>query len=152
MIDLRKTIEAFSELATILFDHCGRVLPTYYVFLNGQWQHVPAPDHPKEIVTLAMRKLLRVSHAEAYVFMDEAWTVAAKEVPNVPPSEHPDRREIVLITAEDAIEQVLAERNILRPAGAKPSLAPLEFKEGFKAVKGHMTGLMPQREGGDSIH
>jgi hypothetical protein len=153
MIDLHKTIEQFSGLVDELFNKIGYVQPTYFVYHNGDWQHVPTPwEYPKEVVAMAMRKLLQTTRAEAYVFMDEAWVVEAKEVNlDVAPSEHPDRREIVVITAEDETSQLLARRNILRPTDGKPSLAPLEIY-GDGKLEGDMTNLMSRREDGDTVH
>jgi hypothetical protein len=156
MLDLHKAIEMFSGLAGELFNNLGYLKPSYFICHQGEWQYLPEPsNHPKELVMMAMRKLLRSSGAEAYVFMDEAWIVESKNQEALPldiaPSEHPDRREVVVITAEDETGQLIARRNILRPDNGKPSLAPLEIY-GEVTLKGRMTNLMSRREGGGTVH
>jgi hypothetical protein len=156
MLDLHKTIEMFSGLADELFNDFGCLQPIYFVCRQGNWQqYVPGPAHPKKLVEIAMRKLLRSSGADAYVFMDEAWIVESKNKEGVPldiaPSEHPDRREIVVITAEDKTSQLIASRNILRPDNGKPSLAPLEIY-GEVTLQGRMTNLMSRREDSGTVH
>jgi hypothetical protein len=142
MINLRTTIEAFSQLAETVFDHKGKMEPTFFIHCQGEWTVMPHPPFPREMVIEILRSLLKDMEADAYVFINEAWCVEVREIPKIPPSEHPDRKEVVVISAENANRQLIGRRAILRPAGDKPSLAPLELNTKWTPVDGDMVGLM----------
>jgi hypothetical protein len=56
---------------------------------------------------------------------------------------HPDRRELVALDAEDGTEALTAFRDIIRPAHGKPYLGKLGAIERMDSVEGRWLGLLP---------
>ena len=75
---------------------------------------------------------------DTYVFMDEAWIVDStqsgsppidiKKVQREGIRNHPDRREVIMLSAENRRgEKLTAKHFILRPEVGKPKLSPLQI-------------------------
>jgi hypothetical protein len=93
-------------------------------------------------------------------YVDEAWTATLRtDTPErdllaktqiaimnrIGVKVHPDRREAVIIGAEDYITgMMMGIRYILRPEHGKPSLSPLTI-EPFNKSEGRFVGLLPPR-------
>jgi hypothetical protein len=84
----------------------AELLPTWLIQAKGKTTLVATPwegEMQKEIVTLAMRGILKKENADSYSFMSEAWM--AHESLDAPiglmPRDREDKIEIVLINACD---------------------------------------------------
>jgi hypothetical protein len=113
-----------SLTAEKVFKGKGELAPVYFIW-SPEWPDgkgfVPAP-------VPVMKALFEHHGVDRYVFIGEAWTGPSGSRP----SEHPDRREVVMIVAEDGTGMKAASRAILRPASRKPKLAPIEmYDEGM---------------------
>jgi hypothetical protein len=95
---------------------------------------------------------MHLNDVDRYCYMDEAWIVDDRRgqlgldierVKREGVKNHPDRREIVMFSAENRRgEQLTAKRFILRPEIGKPTLSPLEIDEPFDHSEGRMVGLL----------
>ena len=111
--------------------------------------------HPDKANAVALVKVLFAKHkVDRYVFMDEAWILEAHD--RIPSREemqriqreglehHPDRREILMFSAEDRRgNRLMAHRFILRPERGKAKLSPLKVIDWTEGeTKGRMVGLL----------
>lgn len=140
------------------FGKVGEVLATWYGFTSsGEVLVVPAMAADKDLQALLIRRLWADHDVTCSVFIDEAWVVEAKvgskkarELNKVPPSEHPDRREVVMISAEDVHgELVFGTRSIIRPKGERARLGPLDTS--VTGIGGRFVGLLP-RPPAETVH
>jgi len=162
---LLELIELASVAAEKLFRKDGEVHPLWHM-VKGDGTHVVsgAPTANKNDAVAIMRVAFHLFDVVRYVFVDEAWMVSAYGSENVAKtseyvrshtgiSEHPDRREVIIFSAEDRDgRQVIAQREIIRGKG-KPRLGPLVIiinplrdKPGG-ITEGRMVGLLSPRAG-----
>ena len=106
-----RTLEQLFETALdyakhmLLGDRSGAVIPTFWIQLDpGPSEMIAAPwdSEEEKLATLHMiRSQLRNPRARSYAFASEAWvaTESLSKPSGLQPSEHPDRREVVLIEA-----------------------------------------------------
>lgn len=137
MTNLENIFDHGREFAKHIFDVQGHIHPMWIIDTkNGD--RVPMMveiGENKDEVAKAIRKALKKIGAVRYVSLLEAWMVETRDqkIPEslllgAPVSQHPDRREIVCINAEDKIEGSMSGIfYILRPEIGKPRLAG--FKE-----------------------
>lgn len=153
MIDLKSLIEFASTQAGKLFRKQGVIYPLWHAIgADGKTTILPALDRDKDLSVALTKAWFVINDIDTYVFMDEAWAVDdrrgqigldIKKVQREGISEHPDRREIVMFSAENRRgEQLTARRFILRPEIGKASLAPLVIDEQFDHSEGRMVGLL----------
>jgi hypothetical protein len=153
--ELAALIERASGAAAEIFCEAGEVLAMYHVVLrDGRELVLPAPPGPKDLGIRIMRAAFAALDVTRYVFIDEAWMldggVAAADLARVQREgirAQPGRIEVLMFGAEGASGMLLARRRILRPEGAKPELAALDFfsmGDGV-ALSGRMIGLLPAR-------
>lgn len=152
---LRELIEVGSKVAEQTFRARG-VLQALYRCIDAQGRDhfVPAPDQcSKDDAVAIMRAFMKLKQIARYCFFDEAWTLSYSE--NDPalanymdrggmPRDHPQRREIVMLVAEDDIGMLFAHRDIVRPQKGRPYLGPLSFPD-YGKTEGRMVGLLPRR-------
>ena len=149
---LRELFDIAAKNAARMFlesdDH--EVLPMWHAVLgNGEHALIASPwssDEEKQIAITALRELFRDKQVKRYAFIVEAWTAqvtSEREVHEGPrPSEHPDRREILMISAEDRSgESIMGQYYILRPEHGPPKLSPLEVMP-YDQMTGRMMGLL----------
>jgi hypothetical protein len=129
-------------------DH--EVLPMWHAVQgNGEHVLIATPwqdDTEKQIAVEMLRDLFREKQVKRFVFIVEAWIARVKSMREVeegpPPSKHPDRREVLMITAEDRSgETIFGQYYILRPEHGPPKLSPLEVMP-YDGTSGRMTGLL----------
>ncbi len=97
----------------------------------------------KDALVASMRRLFKEHRVVRYAFMTEAWKVMVPDgrLPAAPPSEHPDRREILMIQAGDTLGRALmVTYYILRPEHGPPQLK-LSNIEGDE-IKGRFANLL----------
>jgi hypothetical protein len=151
----KKLLELFdiaAENAARMFNESDdhEVLPMWHA-VDGKNKHglIATPwsnDEEKEIVVKGLRKMFAVNQVKRYAFIVEAWVaqIAPFEQPeDVPrPSEHPDRREVLMIHAEDRSgESIIGYYYILRPEHGPPKLSPLDIQP-YDQMAGRMMGLL----------
>src|SRR5262245_37757074 len=109
LTELQDFFACAAENAARLFNASGEVLPMWHS-VNAQGEHVLiatpwANDEEKDLASERLRLLFKATGVKRFAFIAEAWTAPAKtmgEVREGPrPSAHPDRREILMISAED---------------------------------------------------
>jgi hypothetical protein len=119
--------------------------------IQGDGEHVliatPWRDDVEKAITIdQLRKYFRERQVKRFAFIVEAWTArqvqTLREVNEGPrPSEHPDRREVLMISAEDRDgSQIMGQYYILRPEHGRPS-SPLQVNI-YDKTTGRMTGLL----------
>ena len=129
-------------------DH--EVLPMWHA-VQGNGEHMliatPWKDDTEKMITVDMlRRVFREHHVKRFAFIVEAWLATLKtkrEVDEGPrPSEHPDRREVLMVTAEDRDgSQIMGVYYILRPEHGPPKLSPLDVQT-YDKTAGRMVGLL----------
>ena len=157
MSTLRKFVEHASAQIEVIFNKTGQVLPMYHFVVGTEEIVLPAPPFPKDMAVAIMRDVFAKTGAHRYVFIDEAWLATETGTPGdtidamhekmktmTPPSERPDRQEVVLFFAEDETEGFFgATRFITRDADGKGTLGPLICDEQPSVVMGRMTAMLP---------
>jgi len=152
MSDLHQFLTRVSMLVEQEFQEEGTLEPTYVVVTQTGVVMVPMPTHVnKDFGVFLIRKLFEDLKPLAYVFYDEAWTIdmpADTKRDEMPGdlSNHPDRKEIVHLAAEDYVSgYILASRTITRVAGKPVELGPLEIANEHTILEGRMVGLLPPK-------
>lgn len=150
-----KTLEEFvnheAKFVEEAFAATGEIMPMWVIDTEVDGRIVVVTPwgngEEKEATVAFVTKTMREKRATRYVLMTEAWEViktkeeinpVAVEIESI--ANHPDRREIVLLTAEDHEQQVHRKYYILRPENGKPKLSPGKT-ETIKA-EGRMMGLL----------
>jgi hypothetical protein len=155
--DLKSMIEFASKQAGKLFRKQGIIYPLYHAIdADGKTTILPALDRDKDMSVAMTKAWFAINQIDRYVFMDEAWVlddrrgqlgIDIEKIKREGVRNHPDRREIVMFSAENRRdERLTAKRFILRPEIGKPSLSPLEFDERFDHSEGRMVGLLNWRK------
>jgi hypothetical protein len=152
----KNLIETMSELSGRYFAISGAIRPMYQAFTaDGKSFFMMAPRFPKDQAIKIVKAIFAEKKIVSYVFVDEAWMVAAsaknadvtREVMAAKSvSEHPDRREVVLMIAEGPDGTWQGVRDIVRKDGMKPTLGPLESYP-VECGEGRYYGLLPMPEG-----
>jgi hypothetical protein len=151
---LQELFDNAAANAARIFNESGEVLPMWHaVYGNDENVLIATPwsgDEEKQIAVDMLRHLFRRERVKRFAFIVEAWTatsraedIAAKGEGYVgpPPSEHPDRREVLMITAEDHGSSIMGFYYILRPEHGKAVLSPLHIQP-FDRTAGRMVGLL----------
>jgi hypothetical protein len=154
-------VEGVSTNTETAFKRRGRIIPIWSAITrDGSPLITPAPCDDKDMAAAMMRALFELADVVRYCFIDEAWQVriqgqslAGESVEDwkrrmaigPPPSQHPDRIEIIMLSAEDEREGALmGRREIIRPARGRPKLGPLNIYAPTQG-EGRFTGLLPRK-------
>ena len=146
-------IEFASTQAAKLFRKQGVIYPMYHcIRADGETTILNALSEDKDLSVAMTKAWMHLNDIDRYIFMDEAWIVDDRrgqlgldmeKVRREGLKNHPDRREIVMFSAENRRgEQLTAKRFILRPEIGKPTLSPLMIDEQFDHSEGRMVGLL----------
>jgi hypothetical protein len=159
--DLKSMIEFASVQAEKIFRKVGAVHPMYHaITTTGETAILTPREADKDIAVAMVKAWFVINDVDRYVFIDEAWILDNRKN-NLPPFDmdkirreglrhHPDRREIVMFSAENRRgEKLTAKRFILRPEIGKPKLSPLEIDEQFDYSEGRMVGLLRRNAEGN---
>jgi hypothetical protein len=149
---LQELFDHAAENAARLFNESDdhEVLPMWHAVQDdGEHMLIATPwrdDAEKEIAMEMLRDVFRQHRVKRFVFIVEAWIARVgtmAEVNEGPrPSEHPDRREVLMISGEDRDgSQIMGVYYILRPEHGPPKLSPLEVKP-YDHTTGRMVGLL----------
>jgi hypothetical protein len=150
---LRQFVEYAAKQAARIFEKQGQLLPMYHAIdATGKDLIFPSPSQDKDKAVAIVRQILAEAGATRVAYMDEAWSVDNREsgadVEEIyraggSISQHPDRIEIIMVSAEDATEGIImAHRKIFRHGG-RAVLGKLEILEGG-GLEGRMVGLLPR--------
>jgi hypothetical protein len=165
-IPLEALLRRMSRMAEQHFARHGDIDPMWLIeTASGEQQLIITPfiaPNPlagaevKDRIAEKMRETFCELDVVRYARAVEAWTVPhadskmnESEVAlryaalNYSLANHPDRREIVQISAEDGTELLWAEREIIRPQHGKPYLSKLSAIERPAGVRGRFLGLLP---------
>jgi hypothetical protein len=141
------------------FHDVGRIEPLWIATdQKGNQVVVPPPvpfvnEAAKDYAVMVVRALFAFTGVTRYCFITESWLLTndagidldATQRDGI--SEHPDRKEVVIFTAESEVSGlVLAWRPIIRPSRGKAKLGPLviEQRDGM-TVEGRMSSMLPRR-------
>jgi hypothetical protein len=146
---LDELFEHGRDVAKELFEAQGHIAPMWIaVDEEGRIFPIVAPietDHKDEYIE-AIKMIFEEKQVVRYVSLLEAWMVKSPEIPKshllgASLASHPDREEVIFITAEDKKGSRTGEYHILRPEHGKPKLGT--FKNlGDVKNEGRFTGLL----------
>lgn len=148
---LRKFVEHVASRAEYMFKKQGQLSPMYHAIdADGNNYVLAGPPGTKDEAVAQVKAFLQACGAVRVAFIDEAWTLSGeggdveeayrsgKSIRN-----HPNRIEVVMISAEDQNEGMLmATREIIRH-GNRAVLGKLRIQD-FDGVEGRMVGLLPR--------
>lgn len=157
MTDLRTAgldewVKHHAEFSARVFNDLGSLTAMWVAQTkDGMIMPIMAPLADKDQILMAIKMLFREKQVIRYVFMTEAWILESKtkEIPEsikrgAAVSSHPDRREIIMVTAEDRDgTQLMGHMYILRPEHGKPTVSPFKLLDGF-ANEGRFAKLLEQ--------
>ena len=139
---LENLYEGFSK---VLFAE-GEIHPMYMVAhrlknkLVAEVIPPPPSQMSKEMLANIVAKYARVLEAEFILFISEAWQVKqafGEKLPKVPPSQHPDREEIVSLLIGDPSGPVaIITGKIQRAQDQTPYLEEWEWMDNAKSLSG----------------
>jgi hypothetical protein len=150
MPTLADLIELASDFVEKTFNKYGRFEPMYHaVTADCLCMIVPFPPiNDRNEGLKLVRSLFLEKDVVAYVFTDEAWLVKSNEEPVGSLDQHPDRCEVIMLSAESEHEAtIFGYRNIIRPKNGRPYLGPLELDtpRDVKAEYGDIIGMLARR-------
>src|SRR5882672_7222946 len=108
LTELQDFFATAAENSARMFRKNGQVLPMWHA-VDGDDEHalIATPwrnDDEKDIASDALREMFRAQKVKRFAFICEAWIVEAvlgEVALNTRPSIHQDRREVLMIAAED---------------------------------------------------
>jgi hypothetical protein len=150
-IPLDAILRRASRMAAQMFDKYGEV-PMFWLTETAAGEQqtfvtpMAVPPDISEVeakLSLAekLRELFKENDVVRYASAVEAWAVE-DDYHQGPIAENPKRREIVLISADDGIEYIAADRDIIRPPHGKAYLGKLGTIENQSQPTGRFTNLL----------
>jgi hypothetical protein len=144
-----RLITAAREISQSAFAELGEICPTIYFYEGGKVVVVIATPFTTDAVKDAFAQglyALRRLHAHV-IYVSEAWVAEVPkgaDVQAMRPSEHPDRREVVMLMYYGQPDVEMWWAPILRPADAKPLLGSWErMDEAGSNIGGRMVDPPP---------
>jgi hypothetical protein len=108
--------------------------------------HIAQDDSQRAAVAATIRALSENVDAVRVVYVTEAWMLPPGITTDGWIADHPQRREVLLVVAEDeAVDGVRMEFAIDRAADGPPSLGALLKKESLTGWKGRFVGMLPRK-------
>lgn len=135
MLTLEQTLDDAVRFAVDTFNNRGEVLPMFVA--DGDERLVIATpwgnNEEKDLVMRQMRAVFALKNVKQFAFMTEANSLA----------DHPDRREVLIVRAEDKQRSLQKVFFILRPEHGPAKLKEAaEFSEPVDGESGRMVGLL----------
>ncbi|HEX3412854.1 MAG TPA: hypothetical protein VHT00_14135 [Stellaceae bacterium] len=150
---LKQFAERAAEGAARIFDALGE-MPAMYHAVDRHGRDLligEPPAEDRDVAVDLVRELLAHIGATRVAFLNEAWTVRGMTKPEADAivgkvADHPDRMEVLVITAEDVREPALfGHRRIIRH-DKSTELGPLQWFD-MNNAQGRMIGLLPPPPG-----
>jgi hypothetical protein len=157
---LQEFVTGCSEAAAKVFHLRGQISPMWHAVTRaGEHLMTPSPSNDKDYTVALLRAAFELHDVVRYVFIDEAWPLDLKRLPEEDLQalmtrgrsfgglldRTPERVEVLLLMGEDETSGVCtARRVIVRPPHGKAYLGLLEIVTP-KVSEGRMIGLLPQR-------
>jgi len=153
---LEEIFEHGQQAAQVLFAAQGEVHPMWLAqTTTGEILPIIAPMHEREdkdSLVDGIRAIFKQKDVIRYVSLLEAWMLEMKNQPlpasvrlGAPISQHPERREIIAIAAEDKTDMLTGMFYILRPEHGKAQLSPFKRMEKSTRHEGRFVGLLGDR-------
>jgi hypothetical protein len=152
MSELQKLFDHAAEHVAVMFKERGEVAPMWHaVDRDNEHLVICTPWSDADEKYAIVKRLCQLFHergVKRYVFMCEAWTLEAPNLKDIENhigrfAEHPDRREVLTIQAEDCDgNSLMGLYYILRPEHAPATLSPLKVMKGSMRQGGTLTGLL----------
>ncbi len=151
---LDEMLKNAEEFAIKTFHETGSVSPMWVAESANNERFVIATPwgsrEEKEMVVQGLRALFKEKKVQRFSFIVEAWVVQPSDgkIPEsmklgASLSTHPERRELLMIRAEDKAKSVSSIYYILRPEHGKPKLVKGEFPT--EGESGQMVGLLREQ-------
>jgi hypothetical protein len=150
--DLDAPVRRASRIAEEIFKDRGSLSPLWLIEMaDGKQEIIVSPilapdgsdsaERIKEQIISGMRRLFRERGVQRYVWAMEIWTVDDKATDVIPGliHEHPDRKEAIVIQADDGFRVRMAFREIIR-TGAGVYLGKLKIQDTIN--KGRFSNLL----------
>jgi hypothetical protein len=148
---------AREQAERILIGTTDELMPLWHIVPDGDAPHVivgtPFEGGPsKDMVAYAVSQLMKEHHAVKYAFMSEAWMATVNkddwDENGPPPSERPDRIEIVMVLAQGYDEPTIQRTwKILRGEDGKTCIGLEEMPDpAYEEIKGRFANLLPERQ------
>lgn len=153
MKNLLEFLDRHTAIVKRMFTDNGQVEPMWIIETKHEGCILVATPwtsrEEKELTIQAITAIMKSKQATRYIFMSEAWEVTGLDG-KIPESvalgasvaSHPDRQEILILTAEDHEKQVIRRMRILRPEQGKPHLLDAEADD--MDSEGRLIGLLKQ--------
>jgi hypothetical protein len=151
MTQLEQFFENAAKQIAVYFKEHGEVVPMWHaVDRNGENILLVTPwnGYDEKHDTLdAVRALFRERGVKRYVFMTEAWSLFAPSIEEARKhvghfEEHPDRREILALQAEDIDgSSLMGWYFILRPEHGPATLSPFKLSDANRQ-EGAFAGML----------
>lgn len=159
--------EAVLAHARELFDRDGRLLPVFFILATRNPQTKERFDEPsillafpqsfdgeddKDATATLVRETARESDALAVMFVAEAWAVmydkmseaeAKARCERLPPSDDPNRIEIVQAVLDHSYGTMHWRAQILREPDKPPTLAEFQMLPSEGTIQGRFASLLP---------
>jgi len=153
--DLRSLIELVSTGAEACFAKYGSLAPFWHcIDAAGTLHLVVTPSDDKDLNAALMRAFMVENDIVRYCLSYEAWTALLSDEAEAREfissgrgvADLPQRKEVVMFSAEDESGMLTAQREILRPQDKPPSLGPLVINDmkGWSS-EGRLLGMLPRR-------
>lgn len=143
MTELEKLMEFAKERSRSIFNEDGGIVPTFFCHVPNVDGYGMIPCHWQNgkgknlMVSLVKAKFLELG-VNRYAFAAESWVAAQKSIEltdALPPSQSPNRRECILIHAEEKGGLSQTGRFPITRDGEKVSTGEfVQFKEGLTGV------------------
>jgi hypothetical protein len=150
LTELQDFFAIAAENAANMFRVSGEVMSMWHA-VDGKNEHILiatpwSNDDEKDITADALRQMFHAKKVKRFAFICEAWIATVKTMKEINegprPSEHPDRREVLMISAENREGDALSGFfYILRPEHGDATLSPLHMND-YTGLKGRFTGML----------
>lgn len=149
LTELQDFFAIAAENVSRIFRESGEAMPMWHA-VDGNNEHIliATPwenDDEKDAASEALHEIFKEKRVKRFAFICEAWVVqaaSAETALDTRPSKHPDRREVLMISAENREGNSLSGFfYILRPEHDKPTLSPLHMND-HDALAGRFTGML----------
>lgn len=164
---LEKMFELAQEFAVTIFTVEGSIIPTFIgqdedghihpiacAFEDEDAVTRVAPEELKDFFAGKLRTFFREKEIVRYVSILEAWMIESGKATKkdeadllsgrLPVKDHPNRVEVVHVTAEDGTKILSGTFRILRDANRKPRLSQFQPHTDSMQHAGRFIGLLPR--------